>query len=81
MDIEAPDQPGYVAKKVATISMVKPEANARLIAAAPDLLEALNNCLKWMESMRASGDSGNWEWKEDEYTKGVAVLAKATGEA
>jgi hypothetical protein len=42
-----------------------------------ELVEALKNCLDWMESMRASGDSGNWEWKDDEYTKGVATLAKA----
>ena len=54
------------------------QANAVLIAAAPDLLEALNNCLDWMESMRASGDSGNWDWKDDEYTKGVAAINKAT---
>jgi hypothetical protein len=42
-----------------------------------ELVEALKNCLDWMESMRASGDSGNWEWNDDEYTKGVATLAKA----
>ncbi len=41
IDIEAPEQHGYSAKKVASTSFTNHEANARLIAAAPDLLNAL----------------------------------------
>ena len=55
------------------------EPNARLIAAAPDLLEALKDCLDWMDSLRASGDAGNWDWDNDQYTQGIAAIAKATG--
>jgi hypothetical protein len=51
-----------------------------LMAAAPDLLEALKNCMEWMEDLRASGDAGNWEWKNDQYTQAMTVIAKATGE-
>ena len=56
------------------------KANARLIAASPDLLEALKNCMEWMEDLRTSGDAGNWEWKNDQYTQAMTVIAKATGE-
>jgi hypothetical protein len=41
IEIEAPEQHGYSAKKVASTSLTNHEANARLISAAPDLLEAL----------------------------------------
>ena len=41
-----------------------------------ELLAALVACLEWMEELRASGDAGNWEWKDDEYTKGRAIEAK-----
>ena len=41
IEIEAPGQPSYSAKKVATVSLTNHEANARLIATAPELLEAL----------------------------------------
>jgi hypothetical protein len=56
------------------------EADARLIAAAPDLLEALKNCMEWMEDLRTSGDAGNWEWKNDQYTQAMTIIAKVTGE-
>lgn len=56
-------------------------ANARLIAAAPEMLEALKRCTNWMESLRASGDAGFWDWKEgDSYTSARAAIAKGTGE-
>jgi hypothetical protein len=54
--------------------------DARLMAAAPDLLEALKNCMEWMEDLRTSGDAGNWEWGSDQYTQAMTVIAKATGE-
>ena len=41
-----------------------------------ELLSALTACLDWMEQLRASGDAGNWEWKDDAYTKGRGVEAK-----
>ena len=40
------------------------------------LLSALTGCLDWMEELRASGDAGNWEWKDDAYTNGRAIEAK-----
>lgn len=57
------------------------DSNARLIAAAPELLEALMDCTKWMEALRASGDAGNWDWENDHYTKAVEIIAKATGKS
>ena len=47
------------------------EANARLIAAAPDLLEALKICIEVLE------DSGNYPWTLEDVKEAVA---KATGE-
>jgi hypothetical protein len=41
IDIEAPKQHGYVARHVASTGHGNHEANARLITAAPELLEAL----------------------------------------
>lgn len=41
-----------------------------------ELLSALTACLDWMERLRASGDAGNWEWEDDEYTKGRSTEAK-----
>lgn len=39
------------------------------------LLVSFKECLDWMERLRASGDSGFWEWPEDsEYKRGVRVL-------
>ncbi|MDO9402079.1 MAG: hypothetical protein Q7T46_11630 [Polaromonas sp.] len=49
-------------------------ANARLIAAAPELLEALNNILVGMEA------SGGWEGDDELFNAGVAAYKKATGE-
>lgn len=38
---------------------------------------ALRITLEWMETMRACGDAGNWEWGDgDEYTTARAVLAE-----
>lgn len=56
------------------------EANAHLISAAPDLLEALERCTAWMESLRESTDAGFWDWSEgDEYMTARAAIAKARG--
>lgn len=43
------------------------------------LREALADCLERMEQLRASGDSGFWDWRDgDEYQRGVAALANTT---
>jgi Lar family restriction alleviation protein len=57
------------------------EWNNRALPAvsAPDvaeLVKALRECTEWMESLRASGDAGFWDWKDDEYTRAIAALAK-----
>jgi hypothetical protein len=49
----------------------------RLSAVNAGLLEALKACLDWMETLRISGDAGNWQWKEDEYTAGCQAIARA----
>lgn len=60
--------------------MAEFEANVRLIGVARELLEALKKCAEWMESTRASGDCGNWDWQDgDDYMLAAAVLAKAEG--
>jgi hypothetical protein len=41
-----------------------------------ELLSALTACLDWMEQLRTSGDSGNWEWRDDVYTRGRAIEDK-----
>jgi len=41
-----------------------------------ELLSALSACLDWMEQLRISGDAGNWEWRDDVYTRGRAIEAK-----
>ena len=75
IDIEAPNQPGYSAKQVASTSLTNHEANARLIAAAPEMLDALRRADAWW------GD-GKWygpvtpAWLDE----ARAAIAKATGE-
>jgi hypothetical protein len=53
------------------------EANARLIAAAPDLLEALLECLPHLERDDQHIDALGW--KMPHYTKACEAIAKATG--
>lgn len=52
------------------------EANARLIAAAPELLEALERAAD--ELHRAQNSNGS-QWLIDEEAKARAAIAKATG--
>ncbi len=48
-------------------------ANARLIASAPDLLEAL-------EAMRAAAEMEDWDGRSSAYALAEKAIAKATGE-
>jgi hypothetical protein len=52
-------------------------ANARLIAAAPDLLEALLECLPHLERDDQHIDALGW--KMPHYTKACEAITKATG--
>ncbi|MXP42949.1 hypothetical protein [Allopontixanthobacter sediminis] len=52
------------------------EANARLIAAAPELLEALERCVDALASLR-----GELEPPLSQVVKARAAIAKATGDA
>lgn len=57
------------------------EANARLIAAAPALLEALQDCVAWIVDLAESGDTGFWDAeKAPEVIKSRAAIRQATGE-
>lgn len=57
------------------------EANASLIAAAPDLLEALEAFLNWYVHFVNSGDAGFWDPEKDDIViKARSALSKAKGE-
>lgn len=59
------------------------EANAKLIAAAPDLLEALTNIIKIVEDSEGvvgyhlNGDTAKWD-DFDEITNAIKTIKKAT---
>ncbi len=58
------------------------EANARLIASAPCLLEALTVLYADYKALADSGDAGNWQLEDTDSGKlALAAIAKATGEA
>lgn len=58
------------------------EANARLIAAAPELLEALQALFADYKRLADSGDAGYWSLEDTEEGKlALAAIAKATGAA
>ena len=67
---------------------IEQEANARLIAAAPELLEALQNMMaivddapKGVASYYANGEDAPWSDFDREITAARAAIAKATGSA
>ena len=46
-----------------------------------ELVEALENVIDLAESIRLSGDAGDWCWEEgDEFTTAVQLLRKVRGE-
>lgn len=57
-------------------------ANARLIAAAPELMAALTGMIDMYVELVESGDAGFWNAEEvHEVIAAHAAIAKATGEA
>lgn len=75
-----PVQNTYIAT---TLSTFNSEADAKLIAAAPDLLEALTNILKIVEDSEGvvgyhlNGDTAKWD-EFDEITNAIKTIKKAT---
>ena len=54
--------------------------NAQLKANNVELVEALENIIDLAESIRLSGDAGDWCWEEgDEFTTAVQLLRKVRG--
>lgn len=54
----------------------------RLIASAPDLLEALTALYADYKALADSGDAGNWRLEDtDSGKQALAAIARATGEA
>lgn len=55
--------------------------NAQLIAAAPDLLEALQQLFSHYKELADSGDAGNWKLEDESVgKKAMAAISKALGE-
>lgn len=68
-------------RKVDEVGTSSGIANAHLIAAAPDLMEALERLLNAYLNIADSGDAGNWDAeKESEVVTARAAIAKAYGE-
>ncbi|MDT4321862.1 hypothetical protein [Klebsiella aerogenes] len=55
-------------------------ANAYLIAAAPELLESLQELFAHYKELADSGDAGNWKLEDEPVgKKAMAAIAKALG--
>jgi hypothetical protein len=63
------------------VEWAKLQADARLIAAAPDLLAALQVLFSDYKFLADSGDAGFWSLEDtDEGQQALAAIAKATGQ-
>lgn len=72
---ESQDNRGYVA--TAATTNASDEANARLIAASPELLESLLLVMDWIKNWSPSfAEDGEWA---DAERRVKAAIAKATG--
>lgn len=70
----------HAAEHIGGITIDERDANARLIAAAPDLLEALSTFLIEYVRLVESGDAGFWDAeKEPKVIAARAAIARATG--
>lgn len=65
-----------ICENLGDLSLPAPMANARLIAAAPDLLEALRNTLSLLKAFTSETD----DIAKAAYDQAEAAIAKATGE-
>lgn len=78
-EIAGPERKGYAEGLVCRVTLN--EANARLIAASPDLLEALEMLWREYKALADSGDAGFWSAEDTpEGMVALAAIAKATGE-
>lgn len=70
------------ADNIRALPLPDPAALDRLIAErVREAFAALDECLEWMEQLRASGDAGFWEWQPgDAYNKGMALIARGRKE-
>ena len=63
------------------VKLDEAEANARLIAAAPDLLAVAETLANWIIELAASGDAGFWDAEAmPEIVAARTAIAKATGQ-
>ena len=71
---------GAIAKAIrGQESPEKPRANALLIAAAPDLYDALYDCVHTLERIRRNSSTLSLRHEHPAVLAGQAALAKATG--
>lgn len=81
MSVGAVGTPRVAIIPLRDVSINEQKANARLIAAAPELLEAAENILSAYRMLVDSGDCGCWDSsKVDEVVEMNRVLSKINGE-